>query len=151
MDVERLAGIPLIDDLDPRQRASLAVVLREQSYLPDEAVFAQGDKAWSCYLILDGTVEVEVEGQARTRQVATLGVGELFGEVALLDGGLRSAGCRAGPEGCALAELRRPEFDLIFNAGNSFAYRLMDLIAAQLVRRLRQATEQLRQAAVEEG
>lgn len=150
MDVESLEGLPLLEDLDPRQRRSLAAVLEEKTFDAGERIFAQGDKAWSCYLILEGSVEVEV-GEQVSKTVATLGAGELFGEVALLDRGRRSAGCVAGPHGARLAELKRPEFDLIFEAGNSFAYRLMDLIAAQLVRRLRQASSQLREAAIQEG
>ena len=147
---ERLAVLPIFAALDLRQRQSLAQVLQERFYLPGEQVFAMGDKAWGCYFVLDGVVEVQVTGAEGPRTVATLGKGELFGEVALLDHGRRSAGCVAGGAGAALAELSRPEFDLIFNAGNTFAYKLMDLIATQLVRRLRHATETLTEAAVRE-
>ncbi|MCA9559189.1 MAG: cyclic nucleotide-binding domain-containing protein [Myxococcales bacterium] len=152
MDAERLAVMPIFDSLDLRQRQSLALAMNEKSYLPGEAVFSQGDKAWSCYVVIEGQVEVRGRaGEEAERALAMLHEGELFGEVALLDGGRRSASCVAGPEGAALAELGRPEFDMIFNAGNQFAYRLMDLVAAQLVRRLRHASAQLAEAAVKEG
>ena len=152
MDATRLAVLPIFESLDLRQRQSLAQAMTERSYLPGEAIFVQGDKAWSCFILIEGSVTVRGRaGEQRERTLATLGGGELFGEVALLDGGRRSASCVAGPEGAALAELARPEFDMIFNAGNQFAYRLMDLVAAQLVRRLRLASAQLARAAVEQG
>ena len=152
MEADRLAILPIFEALDLRQRSSLAQAMNERSYLPGEAVCQRGDKAWSCYVLLEGEVEVRGDaGGGHERTLAALKPGELFGEVALLDGGRRSASCVAGPEGAALAELARPEFDLIFNAGNTFAYKLMDLISVQLVRRLRKASARLAEAAIKEG
>ena len=57
----------------------------------------------------------------------------------MLDGGGRSASCRAGVEGVRVGVLGRTEFERVFNSGQPFAYSLLDLIAERLVDRVRGA------------
>lgn len=171
IDPELLARHPTFGRLDPRHREVFTHALRERRYAPGDVICRAGDKAWTGYVILDGEVRVVAEGfepasggaadgipdgippegtdatDATPGTLATLGPGELFGEVGLIDGGVRSATCVAGPDGALLAELDRPAFDRIFNAGNAFAYRLMDVVAAQLAHHLQQASEVLLEAA----
>ncbi len=151
MDAVALANLPLFQNLDARERQVLATVLTERRLAPGEVVFDEGDKGFSCFFILAGKVDVEGDAGASRRRLATLETGEIFGEVALLDHGRRSATCKAGPSGCLLAELRSPEFDMVFNAGNAFAFKLLDMIATQVVRNLRSASAQLRELAVEDA
>ncbi len=151
MEVEALAGVELFAALDPRERQTLASVLTAHKKDPGQAVFNQGDKGFSCFVILAGQVDVEGDAGRARRKLATLEAGAMFGEVALLDHGRRSASCVAGPHGCVLAELRSSEFDMIFSAGNSFAYKLLDMIAVQVVRNLRSASAQLRDLASEDA
>lgn len=151
MEIEALANVALFAALDPRERQTLASVLTAHKFDPGQVVFNQGDKGFSCFLILAGKVDVEGEATRGRRVLATLDAGAMFGEVALLDHGRRSATCVAGPHGCVLAELRSPEFDMIFNAGNAFAYKLLDMIAVQVVRNLRSASTQLTNLASEDA
>lgn len=58
---------------------------------PGEALMRQGDPADSMMLILDGMVEIEVDGTV----VAESGPGSILGERAFLEGGLRTATVRA--------------------------------------------------------
>jgi len=139
-----LVLLPLFSELDDRPRRALAQVLTERSYEPGQPIFEQGEPGLYCGFVTFG------DDQAKG-VLASLGVGELLGEMALLDGGRRSAGCIAGEKGAVLAVLARDEFDLLFNAGNPFAFSLMDLIAGQLARRLHHAAEVLRDAAIDEA
>lgn len=147
-----LVLLPLFDKLDDRHRRVLAQVMSERDFAPGQPIFEQGQPGLYCGFVTFGDVKIvageKADGQAGV--LATLGVGELLGEMALLDGGPRSAGCVAGASGAVLAVLARDEFDLLFNAGNPFAFALMDLIAGQLARRLHHAAEVLRDAALEE-
>ena len=144
MTQDTLDGLSVFEGFDVEQRHALSEVVTALDLTPDEALFERGDAAESCFVILDGEVVVEsaVEGHGRER-LARLRRGDLFGEVALLDGGRRSASCTAGPEGARLIQLARVDFDRLFNAGDALAYRLMDTLLARLVRRLRGATSQL--------
>ncbi len=143
-------GLPLFEGLGAAQRATLAQTLRARDLGPGDVLFVQGDAADSCYLVLDGSIGVEAEiPDHGIERLAALGRGELFGEVALLDGGLRSATCAAGPEGARVAELDRADFDDLFAAGNPLAHAVMDIILDRLAGRLRDATRMLVDIAAE--
>ena len=145
MDLSKLANIPIFKDLNEQQSQVLAGVMREKVVAPGTAVFSQGQRAFSCFFIIDGTVHVHVQNEdtKQSKQVASLGKGEMGGELALVDGGLRSASCKAGSEQVTLAELQRDDFEHILNAGNSFAFRLLDTISIGLVSRLRDTSKKL--------
>lgn len=61
--------------------------LERRSFAPGEALVKQGDEGRELFLLLDGIVDVEVDGE----EVAEIGPGALLGEMALLEGGKRTA------------------------------------------------------------
>jgi len=61
--------------------------LQRRSLDAGETLVEQGDEGRELFLILDGIVDVEVDGE----EVAELGPGTLLGEMALLEGGKRTA------------------------------------------------------------
>ena len=61
--------------------------LERRSFAPGEALVKQGDEGRELFLVLDGIVDVEVDGE----EVAEIGPGALLGEMALLEGGKRTA------------------------------------------------------------
>ena len=144
MDANRLRIVDVFSGFDDRELSLLASVMHERTYVPLQSVFQKGDRARACYVILAGSIEVTVTGEDNTQTpVAQLTAGKLFGEIALVDGGLRSASCRAGSNGAELAQLGRGEFDQIFNAGNPFAFKLLDIVGERVVERVRQAAGEL--------
>ena len=145
--------LPWFSDLDDRSRRALASVLVERAFEPGQVIFEQNQPGLYCGFVTYGDVRIVADaGPDQEKGVlAELGVGELLGEMALLDGGRRSAGAVAGKKGAVLAALARAEFDVLFNAGNPFAFALMDLIAVQLARRLHHAAEVMRDAALDES
>lgn len=71
------------------------------------ALTTQGEEADSIYLLLDGVIQVVVDGE----EVAAIGPGALIGERAVLEGGRRTATLVAVSP-CKVAEARRVELDL---------------------------------------
>ena len=71
------------------------------------ALTEQGEEADAIYLLLDGVIQVEVDGE----EVADLGPGALIGERAVLEGGRRTATLIAVSP-CKVAEARKVELDL---------------------------------------
>lgn len=67
----------------------------------------QGEEADSIYLLLDGVIQVAVDGE----EIAALGPGALIGERAVLEGGRRTATLTAASP-CKVAEARKVELDL---------------------------------------
>jgi CRP-like cAMP-binding protein len=71
------------------------------------ALTQQGEEADAIYLLLDGVIQVLVDGE----EVANLGPGALIGERAVLEGGRRTATLIAVTP-CKVAEARRVELDM---------------------------------------
>lgn len=64
-------------------------------FKPGDTILTEGEEGRTAYLVTGGAVEVVVGAGAKAKRVATMGVGEVFGEVSLLDPGPRSASVRA--------------------------------------------------------
>jgi len=60
-----------------------------------DTIISEGDDGNTAFLITSGSVEVSVGQDARTKTVGKLGVGEVFGEMCLIEPGLRSATVKA--------------------------------------------------------
>lgn len=91
MDVERLRQLPLFGELDHHDLAMLGRWVREVRGEAGDVLIEQGAIPYEMFVIEEGTVEVERDGQV----LATLGAGELVGEMALLKQERRMATVRA--------------------------------------------------------
>jgi len=94
--VELLARVPLLSDLEPAELERIAQVAIPRSFPKGARVFHEGDTSDACYLIRSGEVRVTREHpDGRAIALATLGPGELVGELAMIDGDVRSASVEA--------------------------------------------------------
>ncbi len=73
----------------------MSEALYRQQFLPGELIFREGEAGDAAYVIDEGAVEIAALRHGQEVVLAHLTVGELFGEMALLDGQLRSATARA--------------------------------------------------------
>ncbi len=91
---EVLARVPLFSMLPKKEVATLAQQAQEQTF-PAGAVLTDEDKSGVSFgVIVDGRATVSVHGQ----RVRTLGPGDCFGEMALIDHSYRSAKITAETE-----------------------------------------------------
>ena len=89
---ELLARVPLLSGLEPTELERIAQVAIPRSFPKGARIFHEGDRSDACYVIRSGEVRVTREhSDGRAIALATLGPGELVGELAMLDGGVRSA------------------------------------------------------------
>ena len=138
-DVELLARVPLLADLDPVALKALAQVCRRRRFRAGDALFHQGDPGLTLYLIIEGRVRIErVTPSGKTIVLAHRGPGEHVGEMALLDGEPRSADA-VTVEPCDVLMLDREAFMEHIARSPAVALNLM----ASLARRLRQAAAQV--------
>jgi CRP-like cAMP-binding protein len=113
-DTTPAAPAKLFELLDPDGRAELAATARPAHFAPGETIVAEGDVGEAFFLIERGSVRVLVDDHGAERELARLGTGAVFGEIAALTGSPRIASVVAdGPvealrfEGEALAVLRQ--------------------------------------------
>jgi CRP/FNR family transcriptional regulator, cyclic AMP receptor protein len=83
-----LAGVPLLSGLDRKQLDKLARDFSERTYAPGAVIVREGDDhGIGFFLVAEGEGVVTVGG----KQVATIGPGSHFGEVALISDRVRTA------------------------------------------------------------
>jgi CRP/FNR family cyclic AMP-dependent transcriptional regulator len=137
--VELLKSVTLFADLEEGELERFSHVAVPRSFPAGTRVFHEGDDSDACYIVKQGSFRVTREhSDGRAITLATLGPGEIFGELAMLDGDKRSASAEALTDGDLLALpasdvrallARHPEISLKLVAG--------------LVRRLRAANVRL--------
>ena len=103
-----------------------------------EPIVSEGERAETAFLIVSGTVEVSVGEGKKSKVVATLGPGEVFGEMCLIEPGRRSATVRALTE-AACRVISYEEFMASIQEDPADAIQFM----RTLVQRLREANQQL--------
>ncbi len=85
--VEYCAQVELFSELSKKDLGRIVENSKEVTHLPGQTVVTDGQAAAGFHMILDGTARVIRGG----RTVANLGPGDYFGEMALIDGGRRTA------------------------------------------------------------
>jgi CRP/FNR family transcriptional regulator len=87
-----LRRVPLFSDLDDDDLRRISSVAIPRSFPKGVRVFHEGDESDACYIVRDGELRVTREhSDGRAIALATLSSGDFFGELAMLDGGSRSA------------------------------------------------------------
>lgn len=89
---ELLRDLPLFDNLNEREMGELVAVAVPRAFNKGEVIFQEGQFGEVMYVVRDGRVLIKREhAGGRTIALAELGAGSLFGELAVLDGEVRSA------------------------------------------------------------
>jgi CRP/FNR family cyclic AMP-dependent transcriptional regulator len=84
---QSLARIPLFAGLGKKDLKRLAKQMSERSFSEGDAIATEGQPGVGFFLIEDGSAQVSIDGET----IRTLGPGDHFGEIALIDEGPRSA------------------------------------------------------------
>ena len=85
--VDALRSVALFADLDDDELLQVALLFKERHFAAGETVVMEGADGAAFFLIKFGEARVAVRGAER----ASLGPGDHFGEIALIDEGVRSA------------------------------------------------------------
>jgi CRP/FNR family transcriptional regulator, cyclic AMP receptor protein len=131
----RLGKTSLLTGLKASELNVVEGFLHSRHYLPGEVIFDQDEEGQALYIVLSGRVLICRQGLAG-QPIAELGVGEFFGELALLDDSPRSAQARAG-ENTELAVLFRGDFERLMESHAQLASRIAMQLARHLGKRLR--------------
>ena len=131
---ELLSKVPLFADLKKRELATIARITETARFPHSHEIVVEGSPGDFCCIIVEGTADVIKDGS----RIARLGPGDLFGEMAILDPGLRSATVRTVTEVVAI-RVQRDEFIKVATADPRVALRVLEVLA----RRLRETTERL--------
>ncbi len=94
--IEMLAKSAMFGPLDDAERRAVAQEMREVSFDAGQIVFGRGDPGRDIYLVTHGRVRLSVlTAEGRELSFAHAEPGQVFGEIAVLDGGMRTADATA--------------------------------------------------------
>jgi len=134
-----LARVPLFSELSRQELERISRVAVPRSFPAGVRVFHEGDRSDACYLVRSGDLRVTREHpDGRAIALATLGPGDLFGELAMLDGEARSASVDTLSDSELLA-LPAADFRRLLADHPEISVKLV----AALTRRLRETNERV--------
>jgi CRP/FNR family cyclic AMP-dependent transcriptional regulator len=138
-NVGLLQRVPLFSELSRDDLEQISRVAVARNYPRGVRVFHEGDRSDACYIVRSGDLRVTREHpDGRAIALATLGPGDIFGELAMLDGEARSASVEALSE-CELLALPAGDVRRMLQSSSEITVKLV----VALTRRLREANERI--------
>lgn len=143
---EILGEVPFFEQLDDAARSTLAERVEERIFAAGEVIFRQNDPGESLYVVRSGAVEIWITKDTGERVLLeTATAGDFFGEISLLDGGVRTASASVREE-ADLVIVDRNDLDELFRLKPNAAMLLLSATG----RRLRETNRLLRTAAAKD-
>lgn len=125
--VDHLASLPLFSSCSKRELQRIARAGDEVTVDAGKELVDQGDIGREAFVILSGTASVRRNG----RKIATLGAGDPFGELALLDHGPRTASVVAETE-LRLFVLTARRFNAVLDEAPGLSRKLLASLASRV-------------------
>jgi CRP-like cAMP-binding protein len=132
--------------LTPDQLGRIATLCREKRFNTSDLIFEENSAGDELYIIVQGEVDIQVDpslvADANTQPtrpvtITTLRRGQSFGEIALVDEGLRSATARCASNNTILLAIPRTGLISLCDADTQLGYSLMRNLAADLSLKIR--------------
>jgi CRP/FNR family transcriptional regulator, cyclic AMP receptor protein len=124
--------------------AAMAIERCIDEYDVGDVIFEEGSTGRELYVVLGGQVEIaKLSGGSKT-VIITLGKGEFFGEMAVIDGSSRSATAIAATSDTRVMRINHARFVYLVSQQPAFALMIMDALS----KRLRASNDRTYQAAV---
>jgi len=130
--------IEIFHGLTDAQLRALAQITQRETYKSGDTIIEQDAPGDSMFIIAQGQVEVlkrDSEGEMQT--ALFLGEGQVFGELALLDQGLRTATIVADDDPTILYTLQRDTFEGLCHSDTALGYQMMRNLALDMAFKLR--------------
>ena len=137
-----LRDIELFSNLRDEELEDIAHLCKERSYHLGEIIAVQGEMGTEILIVTKGYVEVLVNDPKdldSIRVVANLGVGQIIGEMGLVDHGKRSATVRAIEEPTIVQVLIYEDLKKLCEINTRIGYIIMKNLAADISFKLRHA------------
>jgi CRP-like cAMP-binding protein len=151
--VNVLKQADIFDELTNTQLELIGSICSERHYQAGDVIFEENTPGDELYVIANGEFGIHVDPSLIGKEsantddhvIAVLRRGQSFGEVALVDEGLRSAGARCSEQDTHLIVIPRDKLMLLCDTYPQLGYRLMRNLAADLAMKIRQTDLQVRE------
>jgi CRP/FNR family transcriptional regulator, cyclic AMP receptor protein len=141
-----LRGHPIFCDLDSKAFEQLGRYAKHATLKRGATIFSKGDPGNSLIAVISGTVKISISSpDGRNAILNLIGPGEIFGEVAVLDGQARTADAIANTS-CEIFVIDRREFLPFVRSQPALAMKFIELLCA----RLRWTSDQVEQVILQD-
>jgi CRP-like cAMP-binding protein len=149
-----LEQIEIFADLDVERLRRISAICTERLYEPGDIIFHENSQSDELFLILRGEVEIQVdpkmlgvsdEESPGPTTIATLRRDQSFGEIALVDKGLRSASAHCAAPGTHLLAIQRDDLIELCRQDFEMGYLVMRNMAGDLAFKIRQTDLMVRE------
>ena len=137
-----LPQLPVFEAFDEAEVAEVLDAARLVELPRGHGVFALGQPPAAAFVVLRGAVEIFAGLGGRTRRVAVLGPGQIFGYMSLLEGGAHGSSARVR-EASILLEVPRNAFEELYFGARPVATALHHAIQRSLLASLAQTNRHL--------
>jgi CRP-like cAMP-binding protein len=141
-NVSLLKKVALFKQLNDKQLQAVAKICEEKLYDAGEVLFEEGAPGDVFYLICSGVVKItkRLPGEKGEKTICRLGKDDFFGEMALVDGGPRSAKAEI-LESAILIEIPRKDFQKLVSSPTQIAFKILKEMIKILSQRLRRLND----------
>ena len=138
--IQALRTVPLFEGLGFRDLKKIELIVHERTFMPGEVVFYERQPGTGMFIIKKGLIKLTKIINGEMTNIAELGEGEFFGEMALLEDYPRSAQATAVVKTETLGIFRPDLFDLIEH-NPRLGSKILIKLSQRLANRLRKTTE----------
>jgi CRP/FNR family transcriptional regulator, cyclic AMP receptor protein len=141
-EAQRLLGTcSLFSGLSSEERRGIVARAKLRDFLAGQTIFSMGSPGNSMMAVLSGSIRISIPSASGKEIVlAILQAGEIFGEIALLDGKDRTADAKAMTN-CHLAVLERPDVLALLERNPSAWLKVVEVLCERLRRTDQQISE----------
>jgi CRP/FNR family cyclic AMP-dependent transcriptional regulator len=152
--VNHLKQSDIFYQFTPTQLELVANLCQEVVFQAGEIIFKENSSSQELYIITEGEVEISInpaligtsdKNKHTDATIATLRRGQSFGEIALVDEGLRSASARAAQKETRLLVISRDKLMMLCETYPQLGYRLMYNLSADLAMKIRNTDLRIRE------
>ena len=144
-----LKGLRLFESFDDNERSEITSRFSSHPLAKDEVLFRTGEDGLACYVLLRGRLGIWLDQKERHEEVSSVMPGGIFGHIALLDGGTRSATCIASQDSMVL-ELSIFDFAALISPDKALGYKLLSALTEVVVNQMRSTNNVLTRLAIAE-
>ena len=132
MDIDFLRSVNIFSDLSESELNNIQELCKTRKYPKNSMIILEEEMGDVVFIVMSGTVKItRVNDEGKEVILAMLGSGEVFGEMAILDGESRSANALS-QENCEVVTINREDFLHLLKTNNKVSLNLMTEFAIRL-------------------
>jgi CRP-like cAMP-binding protein len=141
---DSLHATSIFSDLDPSEIHRIAGLCEERAYQAADLIFVEHTEGNELFIILEGEVSIRLElaSDDESMPLLTLGKGDVFGELSVVDDSPRSATARCISDARVLV-LRKEDFDRLIETDHDLGFKVMRNVAKLVSRRVRATNQKI--------